>query len=125
MEQATRAELTALRRLLHDRREVLLTEIHAAEPAERIDGAVQEVVSHADQSVQQQGDELADAQLQRDLDELRSVQAALQRVDGTGYGECTDCGADIPSQRLLAQPAAERCAVCQSAFELAQRRWRP
>ena len=125
MEQATRSQLATLRHLLSNRLETLRADIDAVVPVERMGAAVHEVASHADQSVEQQGEELSDAQLQRDLDELRSVQAALQRLDGTGYGECIDCGADIPSQRLLAQPAAERCTSCQSAFELAQRRWRP
>ena len=122
MEQATRSQLAVLRQLLSDRLKTLRAEIDAAAPAERMNTAVQEVASHADQSVEQQDEELADVQLQRDLDELKLVQAALLRLDGTGYGECIDCGADIPSQRLLAQPAAERCTSCQSAFELAQRR---
>jgi RNA polymerase-binding transcription factor DksA len=125
MEQATRSQVATLRHFLSNRLETLRTEIDVVMPVERVDAAVQEVASHADQSVEQQDEELVDAQLQRDLDELRLVQAALQRLDGTGYGECIDCGADIPTQRLLAQPAAERCLACQSVFELAQRRWRP
>ena len=124
MEQATRSQLAVLRQLLSDRLKTLRAEIDAAAPAERMNTAVQEVASHADQSVEQQDEELADVQLQRDLDELKLVQSALLRLDGTGYGECIDCDADIPSQRMLAQPAAERCSPCQSAFEVTQRRWR-
>ncbi len=122
MEQATLSQLSTLRHLLLDRRQALRGEIDAVKPTEPLNGEAQEVTSHADQSVLQQADELADAQLQRDLDELGAVQSALKRLDSTGYGDCVDCGADIPSQRLLAQPSAERCTVCQSAFELANRR---
>jgi RNA polymerase-binding transcription factor DksA len=36
--------------------------------------------------------------------------------DGT-YGECIDCGCDIPEERLLANPIAVRCVQCQDMFE--------
>ena len=57
------------------------------------------------------------ATVSRDLSVLAEVEAALARLaDGT-YGECIDCGIDIPYARLSAYPAAKRCVTCQEAAE--------
>jgi len=48
---------------------------------------------------------------------MSQVEAALRRLDAGTYGDCAGCGEPIPLQRLLVQPAAERCAACQSRFE--------
>lgn len=61
--------------------------------------------------------DLGNAEVTRDLGELRALEAALRRIaDGT-YGVCLDCGADIPLERLRVQPAAERCLECQARHE--------
>lgn len=61
--------------------------------------------------------DLGNAEVTRDLGELRALEAALRRIaDGT-YGVCLDCGADIPLERLSVQPAAERCLECQARHE--------
>ncbi|HET9045959.1 MAG TPA: TraR/DksA C4-type zinc finger protein [Casimicrobiaceae bacterium] len=53
----------------------------------------------------------------RDLAVLAEIEGALGRLaDGT-YGECVDCGAEIPYARLAAYPAAIRCVACQSRLE--------
>jgi DnaK suppressor protein len=62
------------------------------------------------------------AETARDADELAGVEAALRRLDANQYGDCMDCGSPISLQRLLVQPAAARCAACQSAFEARERR---
>ena len=41
--------------------------------------------------------------------ELMLIDAALRRMDSGMYGECVDCGADIPFERLEALPFAIRC----------------
>lgn len=68
--------------------------------------------SFADLSV-----DLGNAAIGRDLAELRAVEAALARIKSGSYGECNECGYDIPYERLLAQPTAERCTSCQGTFE--------
>ena len=64
--------------------------------------------------------ELADlnlTMLDRHVGELRSIEAAEARLrDGT-YGECVDCGGEIGFERLLAQPTAIRCVLCQDMYE--------
>ena len=55
--------------------------------------------------------------LQRDVDELREVEAALERVRAGSYGTCVDCAEAIAPPRLAAAPEARRCIGCQSAHE--------
>jgi RNA polymerase-binding protein DksA len=70
-----------------------------------------------DQGEQLQRDEVREAEQNRDAAELADIDAALQRMDGGSYGECIDCGIDIPLARLQAQPAAARCVACQEKVE--------
>ncbi|HYV44384.1 MAG TPA: TraR/DksA C4-type zinc finger protein [Myxococcaceae bacterium] len=41
--------------------------------------------------------------------ELIQIDAALIRMDQGQFGECVDCGANIPFERLAALPFAIRC----------------
>lgn len=56
-------------------------------------------------------------ELERDVDELRMIDSALQRINAGTYGSCMDCGNAIPVARLKAEPTAERCVQCQELFE--------
>jgi molybdopterin-guanine dinucleotide biosynthesis protein A len=40
--------------------------------------------------------------------ELDAVAAALQRIERGAYGQCADCGADIPFDRLLVEHLLRR-----------------
>ena len=57
------------------------------------------------------------AALERDIVELREVEAALARVHEPDFGLCAACGADIPFARLQANPSANRCVACQTREE--------
>jgi DnaK suppressor protein len=57
------------------------------------------------------------AEAQRDIRELRDVDAARGRLADGSYGTCIDCGEEIAAARLAAYPAAERCTECQKAYE--------
>ena len=57
------------------------------------------------------------AEIDRDLEELRAIEAALLRIaDGT-YGTCAVCERAIDVRRLEAAPHAERCLDCQTVYE--------
>ncbi len=56
-------------------------------------------------------------ELQRDQEELLAIEQARDRLRAGGYGDCSDCGLEIPFERLQAQPSALRCIPCQSAWE--------
>jgi len=61
-----------------------------------------------------QNQAMAKAQQVRRDGEVARLRAALARVaDGT-YGECEDCGEDIPDGRLRLDLAAVRCVACAS-----------
>lgn len=61
------------------------------------------------------------ADTDRDLEELRAVQLALERVSAGTYGICSHCRTPIPEERLQANPAAERCEPCERIHELTYR----
>jgi len=98
MDIRTQTHLHALRELLTYRQHELQAALHAAELA------CAAGVAPAPGA-------------ERDRDEMTRVEAALRRLDGAAYGDCLACGAPIPLQRLLVQPAVERCAACQAARE--------
>lgn len=57
----------------------------------------------------------------RDVDEWRALRASLRRVEEGTYGVCTECGVDIPFERLNAAPLAHRCIDCQAVAEKRER----
>ena len=122
MDLSTQTHLTTLRDLLNYRLVELRADVHAAQQ-DRLasDGAAaHEVADRKDEAAQQQFKGLDDAQEQRDIAELAQVESALKRLDAGIYGNCADCSEPIPLERLRVQPAAQRCARCQTAFEHAQ-----
>lgn len=57
------------------------------------------------------------ARSDQDMTELAAVNAALDRVHTPTYGLCSDCGAEIPFDRLQHHPQVLRCVGCQTRFE--------
>jgi RNA polymerase-binding transcription factor DksA len=39
---------------------------------------------------------------------------ALRRLLGPDFGTCSDCGAAVPYERLVAEPQAARCLACET-----------
>ncbi len=52
--------------------------------------------------------------------ELAAIDQALKRIQSGQYGLCIDCGVDIPTARLHANPTALRCVACQEKAEQAK-----
>ncbi|HSW51541.1 MAG TPA: TraR/DksA family transcriptional regulator [Bryobacteraceae bacterium] len=50
--------------------------------------------------------------------QLKSIDAALARLDAGSYGTCVDCESAIPPKRLAAIPWANRCIACQEQVAL-------
>lgn len=57
------------------------------------------------------------AEITRDVEEIREIEAALLRIAHGTYGRCIECGEAIARERLSAMPAASRCHACQEAVE--------
>jgi RNA polymerase-binding protein DksA len=109
-----------LRRLVETRRNALLTELRE-DAARTRDQPYAEHAGQApdagDESVATLIADLEQADMTRDLDEFRALEAARDRLQQGAYGVCLDCGSDIGFERLKAFPAAVRCIQCQSRHE--------
>ena len=57
------------------------------------------------------------AEIDRDLEELRAIDAALLRLGEGSYGMCEVCDKPIDVNRLRAAPEALRCIDCQTLYE--------
>ena len=75
-----------------------------------------------DQHPADSGTNLADADreeasLEVLLAQQERVKEALARLDAGTYGQCVECGKQLPDERLEARPEAERCVDCQQRAE--------
>ena len=116
----TEQQTKQLSHQIDERRDALLAELR--EDAER--AREQPYAEHAgaapdsgDESVATLIADLEQADLTRDLDEFRALEAARERFKNSSYGICADCGSDIGFERLKAFPAALRCIQCQERHE--------
>jgi DnaK suppressor protein len=91
-------------------------------------GAVSRAEAAA-QAREQQSDDWAKADAERDLSialeeresaELVAIDEALKRVADDSFGLCVDCGVEVGTARLHANPTAMRCVACQEKREKAQ-----
>jgi RNA polymerase-binding transcription factor DksA len=116
----TQHQTQELRGLIDQRRNALIAELR--EDAARV--REQPYAEHAgpapdtgDESVASLFADLEQADVTRDLQEFRALEAARDRLRGGDYGTCIDCGGDIAFERLKATPSAIRCIDCQSRHE--------
>jgi len=61
--------------------------------------------------------DVALADIDRHVEEIRDIDAALMRIADGSYGVCTDCDEAIDVKRLEAYPTAKRCRPCQEKYE--------
>lgn len=108
----------AIRALIEARVAQLEIEIRAKlGDAANVSEVLERTDDHGDQSVADDTATSDIADVQRDIQEQIDAAAALRRLDDGSYGECIDCGEDIPEARLAAQPLASRCLACQARAE--------
>ena len=115
-----------LRRALEERRTLLLEELRRDAGRrlreERFGELAGPVHDLGDESIAALLSDVGNAELSRDVEELREVEAARTRLAERAYGICVDCGAQIGFERLHAAPAAARCVECQARHEKTYRR---
>lgn len=104
--------LTTLDRRLAARAAQLAQEIAAARE-QREDAAPPQVGDAKDAAELEARTIVADAEVERDLAELRDIGAARRRIEEGSYGTCLVCGDGIDPRRLLAQPQTVRCLACR------------
>jgi len=57
------------------------------------------------------------AEIARETQEVRDIDAALARIRSGSYGVCLQCAEPIDRMRLQAYPTAKRCLACQRTYE--------
>ena len=115
-----RRDLIQLASLIEERRDALREEIRREVTRGREESYAELAGATHDRGDEALADLVADlgnAEVSRDLEELRGLEAALRRIADGGFGLCADCGAEIPLERLRAQPGAARCVACQARHE--------
>lgn len=121
MDQTRRSDLTAMleERLREAQRGISerVREIRSTSRQDITDGL-------ADATGKGLQDEIEVALLQMNADLAAKIKAALGRLAAGRYGQCRDCGEDIPAARLRALPFAARCKPCQEGVDVTERRER-
>jgi DnaK suppressor protein len=115
-----RRDLIQLASAIEERRDALREEIHREVARGREESYAELAGATHDRGEEALADLVADlgnAEVSRDLEELRGLEAALRRIADGGFGLCADCGAEIALERLRAQPGAARCIDCQARHE--------
>lgn len=113
-------ETAQLKQLLQQRQQQLIEEIRdelARSGEQHYIDLAGRVTDLADESVADMLADLDAAIVDRQITEVREIEAALKRLAGGDSGACVDCGAAIPMDRLRAYPTATRCVSCQSVHE--------
>jgi DnaK suppressor protein len=115
------SDLNKIREILQKRRRDILS---------AADGANRELSALKDQERDPEYEENAQAELadytlsslmESQRRELMLIDAALRRMDMGVFGNCVDCGYEIPIERLEALPFAIRCEEDASRHELETR----
>lgn len=116
----TRQKHAALEKIMNERHAALRREIaqDVARSRDEVYTALAGPVSDTgDKAVADLISDVDNAELTRDLQELREIEAAQERLAKDSFGLCIDCGGEIDFERLRAYPAALRCFDCQSVYE--------
>jgi RNA polymerase-binding protein DksA len=113
-------QIQELRQQLDAREAVLQAEVRAwkEEHGDRPSAIAPQVDDQGAAGEERFRNGLEHAELERDQEELREIAEARDRIGDGTYGQCVDCGKDIPLPRLKAQPIAKRCVGCQEKYEV-------
>jgi RNA polymerase-binding protein DksA len=116
----TRRQIAELGGRLKMRRTVLLEQVREAllvANRERYGGLARDVHDSGDEVTASLLFDINSIVSDREVHELRDVEATLQRIKAGVFGMCIDCGDDIGVKRLDAYPTAKRCYMCQRRYE--------
>ena len=105
----------ALKGMLEVRRQEIvdkLRTIREAMPDQRLD-----VQDAEEQAVTDFAKDMEFALVQMKADTLSRIDEAMRRLEAGTYGECAECGTEIPAARLKALPFAVLCRDCQEQEE--------
>ena len=111
-------KLEALKQRLHEDMQSLAQKDGDRTP---YGGDFESLVTAAQLASQHETDELLRRRLERRLSELDHVQ---RRLEQGSYGQCEQCGGEIPEERLAAMPDTTMCVPCQRQRERVRGGWR-
>ncbi|MBS1188864.1 MAG: conjugal transfer protein TraR [Rhodocyclaceae bacterium] len=119
MTHLSKDQIEQLRQLLEQRRNDLRGEIMEvlARTEEFPYGELAGIPDLGDASVADLLIDLDNAMVHRDVQEIREIEATLERMDQGVYATCIECGLPIDFERLQAFPEAKRCWPCQGTYE--------
>jgi RNA polymerase-binding transcription factor len=112
---ARRERYDTLKSMLEERRQEIvdkLRSIRETMPDQRLD-----VQDAEEQAVTDFAKDMEFALVQMKADTLALIDEALRRLEAGTYGECAECGTEIPAARLKALPFAVKCVNCQEQEE--------
>ena len=116
----THTQVAELRRTIEVRHTALLAEVHAdvARARDESYGEVAgPVTDPADRAAAYLISDVDQAEVTRDLIEVRELEAAQARLADGSFGCCAACGREIAFERLRVNPGATRCVDCQRMHE--------
>ncbi|MGC2660021.1 MAG: TraR/DksA family transcriptional regulator [Bryobacteraceae bacterium] len=108
----TTINVNEFKRTLEAKRNELLSNT-----ADRDEIRIENAAEDFDRLQQQLNREVAIRNLDRESTLLKSVQAAIARVDDESFGICLRCDEEIPGKRLNALPWAAYCVKCQEIVD--------
>lgn len=122
--QTQQLDLDFQKRLLEDKRIALLArendirkqalEQLSPEQTGEISGAR---LHPADLASDTQEIETLETLSERNIQSLRDIDDALERIDNGTYGNCLSCGEPIAIRRLQVMPETSLCQLCEGRFE--------
>lgn len=119
----TKEQLSHFTQLLKARKSLLLGEIQLVLARSEIEQNVDligDVGDSADAAAAALLRGITEAEVVRDVEEVRDIAAAEQRIEAGRYGMCINCEEPIRYKRLDAYPTAKRCYPCQVSHEKKQ-----
>lgn len=118
MQNLNQKQIESLERLLDERAAALRADLQreTAGKENYIDIA-NEIAEPGMSSFASLAVDVGHAEITRDINELKAIDDARERIRNGSYGECIDCLTPIPYERLEVQPMAIRCAPCQDIYE--------
>jgi len=114
-EAARQERYETLKTMLEERRQEVVDKLRSLRettPALRLD-----VQDAEEQAVTDFAKDMEFALVQMKADTLGLIDESLRRLDAGTYGECAECGTEIPAARLKALPFAVLCVNCQAQVE--------
>jgi RNA polymerase-binding protein DksA len=120
MNGLTRSQLHHLEQTLLQQRQALFEQAGAERRLvhdQTLADVAGDVPDTGDESVAMLISDLNETMAERHVEEIRAIDAALERIKQHEIGSCSDCGSEIVYARLQAFPTATRCTECQGQHE--------